>query len=79
MRSQLPDTLFDMVIRMKKITDVPLAVGFGISTPEHVRMLSNKVEGVIIGSRFIKAILENEDLAGLVSQFKEATRISRSK
>jgi tryptophan synthase alpha chain len=77
-RSQLPDELFDLIARMKRITERPLAVGFGISTPEHVKTLAGKVDGVIIGSRFIQAIKERENLSGLVEQFKKATQSERS-
>ncbi len=77
-RNQLPDELFDLITKMKMITRRPLAVGFGISTPEHVKTLAGKVDGVIIGSRFIQAIKERENLSGLVEQFKKATQSERS-
>ena len=77
-RNQLPDELFDLIVKMKTITERPLAVGFGISTPEHVKLLAEKVEGVIIGSRFIQAIKTKENLSNLVGQFKKATQRERS-
>ena len=77
-RNQLPEELFDLINRMKTITDQPLAVGFGISTPEHVKALAGKVDGVIVGSRFIQAIKEKENLSDLVRQFKKATQSERS-
>ncbi|MCL2688858.1 MAG: tryptophan synthase subunit alpha [Chitinispirillia bacterium] len=43
--------------RLKKVTDKPLAVGFGISTPEHVREVSKAgAHGVIVGSALVKEI-----------------------
>ncbi len=36
---------------MRKHTDVPLVVGFGISTPEHVRQTSALADGVVVGER----------------------------
>lgn len=77
-RDQLPDELFDLITKMKMITRRPLAVGFGISTPKHVELLAGKVDGVIIGSRFIHAIKEKENLSNLVEQFKKATQSERS-
>jgi tryptophan synthase alpha chain len=78
-RNQLPEELFGLITRMKQITDQPLAVGFGISAPEHIEILRDQIDGVIIGSRFIKAIQEKEDLVDLVNKFKAATRISRGR
>jgi tryptophan synthase alpha chain len=77
-RNRLPEELFSLISRMKIMTTKPLAVGFGISTPEHVKALAGKVAGVIIGSRFIQAIKVKEDLSDLVGQFKKATQSERS-
>jgi tryptophan synthase alpha chain len=45
-----------LIERMRAITQLPLAIGFGISTPEHVAQLSGKVEGVVIGSAVVRQI-----------------------
>ena len=39
---------------MRAITDLPLAVGFGISRPEHVAELGRQVEAVVVGSAFVR-------------------------
>ncbi|MDR0305368.1 MAG: tryptophan synthase subunit alpha [Chitinispirillales bacterium] len=68
--------------RLKKITDKPLAVGFGISTPEHVHEVSKAgAHGVIVGSALVieieKAVLSGANpsviLEKKVSLFKAAT------
>jgi tryptophan synthase alpha chain len=41
---------------VKKDIDIPLAVGFGISKPEHVRAVCEVADGAIVGSAFIKLI-----------------------
>ena len=61
-----------------------MAVGFGISKPEHVRnAISAGVDGVIVGSRFVKVIEENLNnenrmltiLKQVAKELKDATRI----
>ncbi|MBN2201334.1 tryptophan synthase subunit alpha [bacterium] len=60
--------------RMRGRTDKPLAVGFGVSTPEHVKRFSRLADGVIVGSRIVRAAAEGEDIAALVRSLKNATR-----
>lgn len=59
---------------IRRVTDMPIAVGFGISTPEHVRTVCKYADGAIVGSRFIEATRNGEDIAALMCEFKEATR-----
>jgi tryptophan synthase alpha chain len=68
--SQLPEYLG----RIRRSTDKPVAVGFGISKPDHMGTLRGAADGAIIGSRLVQAIDRNEDLAALMRLFKEATR-----
>jgi tryptophan synthase alpha chain len=55
-RAALPPGLEDKLAEMKKVTSRPLCVGFGISKPEHVRALSGKADGVIVGSALVRRI-----------------------
>ncbi|KAI7867538.1 tryptophan synthase beta subunit-like PLP-dependent enzyme [Spinellus fusiger] len=48
----------NMIQRIKKYTQLPLAVGFGVSTPEHFQLVGTHSEGVVVGSRFITLIQE---------------------
>jgi tryptophan synthase alpha chain len=52
-RSRVEDSLQAFVTRVKAQTDLPIAVGFGISTPEHAREVSGFADGVIVGSALI--------------------------
>lgn len=61
-RSSLPPELPDFIRRVKNLSDRPVAVGFGIATPEQARMVSELADGVIIGSAIVKAVAENPDL-----------------
>jgi tryptophan synthase alpha subunit len=44
-----------MVARVRESTEVPVAVGFGISTGEQARAVSEIADGVIVGSRIVRA------------------------
>ncbi|HLF25100.1 MAG TPA: tryptophan synthase subunit alpha [Anaerolineae bacterium] len=52
-RGNLPDGLADFVERVRRMTDCPLAVGFGISTPEQAAAVGRIAEGVIVGSALV--------------------------
>ena len=41
---------------MRALTDLPLAMGFGISKPEHVAALAPHVEAVVVGSAIVRQI-----------------------
>lgn len=53
-RKKLPDYLPAVVKRIRKITDKPLCIGFGISTPAQAKAVSRLCDGVIIGSALVK-------------------------
>lgn len=55
-RQRLGDEAVDLVRRVRAHTRVPIAVGFGISTPEHVRALRGIADGVAVGSAALNAI-----------------------
>jgi tryptophan synthase alpha chain len=59
-RRELPPVLVDNVGWLRKQTDLPICVGFGISTPEHVRMLVPVADGLIVGSAVVRRIAEAE-------------------
>jgi tryptophan synthase alpha chain len=47
-----------MVGRIRRITNTPVAVGFGVSRPEHVREVARHADGVIVGSSIVRKIGE---------------------
>jgi tryptophan synthase alpha chain len=78
-RAALPAVFADIVARAKASTAVPVAVGFGIGTPELAREAAEAgADGVIIGSRLVRAVAEAEDPAAavheLVARFADALR-----
>ena len=50
-----------LVERARRVTDVPLYAGFGISTPEHARETAELVDGVVVGSRAVEVAEEGAD------------------
>lgn len=59
-------------------TSMPLVAGFGLSSPDHVRAITNHADGAIVGSRLVDAIRQGEDFAALIHSFKQATRRNQS-
>jgi tryptophan synthase alpha chain len=57
-RNELPANLQDFIARVRAKTDQKLVLGFGISTPQHVQMVSQWVDGYIVGSALVKKALE---------------------
>ncbi len=66
----------ETVSRVRAATEVPVAVGFGISTPEHARSVAEIADGVIVGSRVVRAAGEGgpEAVGQLVGEFAAALR-----
>jgi len=54
-RKDLPTYLTDYIARLRSKTDMPLVLGFGISTPEHARQLRGLTDGFIVASALIRA------------------------
>jgi tryptophan synthase alpha chain len=55
-RDHLPAHLESFVARVRSTTDLPLAVGFGISTPAQAARVAHVADGVIVGSALLKAV-----------------------
>jgi tryptophan synthase alpha chain len=53
---------------IKKITDIPVCVGFGVSDPEHVRQVYKVADGAIVGSAIIQQIKANSGRRDLVQK-----------
>jgi len=57
-RGSLPPQLHDQLRWLRTQTDLPLCVGFGISTPEHVHLLKDSADGIIVGSALVRRLAE---------------------
>ncbi len=68
-RAALSDKFAEIVARAKANTDAPVALGFGISTPEHALQAAQAgADGVIVGTRLVRAAAESDDPAGAVGE-----------
>jgi tryptophan synthase alpha chain len=57
-RTDLPAGLIERVQWLRTKTDVPILVGFGISTPEQARAVASVADGVIVGSAVVRQVAE---------------------
>ncbi len=73
-RDSLPPDLADFVARVRAVTEKPLAVGFGIATPEQAAQVAHVADGVIVGSALVKVIGAAEHPAEAARAFVAALR-----
>lgn len=73
-REQLSDSVAPLVRAVRAVTDLPLAVGFGVSRPEHVAELARQVEAVVVGSAFVRLIERHAGNSSLEIQLEHFTR-----
>lgn len=59
-RTALPQQLLDSVSWLREQTATPICIGFGISQPEHVRLLSPVADGLIVGSAIVRRVATAE-------------------
>ncbi|NLO41192.1 MAG: tryptophan synthase subunit alpha [Ruminiclostridium sp.] len=76
-RTNLTSEIASIISTLREVTDIPCAIGFGISTPEQAKQMAQYADGIIIGSAIVKIIAEHgenciEPVADYVSQIKKA-------
>ena len=72
-RGEVSSALPGLVERARRLVDVPLYAGFGISTPEHARSIGELADGIVVGSRAVQVAEEGpEALRGYVASLREA-------
>ena len=82
----MPEEALGLLQRVRTHTDLPLALGFGISTPDHARTCAAAgADGIIVGSAIVDIIEKNlgdpnameHQLRGYVAGMKAAAHASR--
>ena len=77
-RTSLPPTVAKLVREVTALSPVPVAVGFGVSTPAHVRAIAKAgADGVIVASALVDAMgpdgIDTAALGALVARLRSAT------
>jgi tryptophan synthase alpha chain len=60
-----------LVTRLREVTDLPVAVGLGVSTAEQAKEVAQYADGVIVGSAFIRLLQESSSLADGIAKVRE--------
>lgn len=78
------DQVDEAVARLRRHTDLPLCIGFGIRTPEHAADVARRAEGVVVGSALVDRIAKAETsqqaidgVLGLCAELAEGVRAAR--
>jgi tryptophan synthase alpha chain len=75
-RSELPSDLAGWVRSVREVTDIPVGVGFGVSTPEQAAWIAGFADAVIVGSAFARIVEESGpgEAPARVAEFTAALR-----
>ena len=65
-QASLSDAAAPLIARTRQLTNLPLAVGFGVSTPQQVQEVASLADGVVVGSAIVKCIEANASSPDLV-------------
>ena len=68
MQQKISDTIAGMTAKIRANTDLPVAIGFGISNPEQAKSVAQYAEAIVVGSAVVNQIAEHGKSADLVSR-----------
>lgn len=77
-QASVSEAVGPLVAAMRAITDLPLAVGFGISRPEHAASVGAIADGVVVGSAFVRLVEESAGSAELEQRIESLARALRA-
>jgi tryptophan synthase alpha chain len=77
-RDRIADGAHEMVERIRRVSDLPVALGFGISKPEHVREVGQWADAAVVGSALVNVIAEAGTSADLNTRVEEYVRWLKS-
>jgi tryptophan synthase alpha chain len=68
MQAKVASNLASQVAKIRAHTDLPVAVGFGVSNPEQVRLVAQNADAVVVGSAIVNQIAEHGRSSDLIVQ-----------
>jgi tryptophan synthase alpha chain len=77
-QSTVSDAVGPLVSAMRKVTQLPLAVGFGISNADQVRAVGTLADGVVVGTAIVRAVEQNAESPDLENKLEVLARQLRS-
>lgn len=77
-RDSIADGAQDMVRRIRATSDLPVALGFGISRPQHVREVGQWADAAVVGSALVNVIAEAGESSDLTTRVEEYVRWLKS-
>jgi tryptophan synthase alpha chain len=77
-RSEIADGAEDMVRRIRSVSQLPVALGFGISKPDHVRQVGQWADAAVVGSALVNVIADAGQSPDLNTRVEEYVRWLKS-
>jgi tryptophan synthase alpha chain len=75
-RSELGEGTLDLLDRARRLSEAPVAVGFGVSTSDHVAQLAPRADGVIVGSALVARVeVDPVGAVGFVGELVAASHV----
>jgi tryptophan synthase alpha chain len=74
-KDSLPDDLPGLVRRVRRFTELPVAVGFGISLPGHVSVLGGLADAAVVGSALVSEIEKASSIEAASASLRERVRV----
>jgi tryptophan synthase alpha chain len=74
MRQEVGDAAETLATRVKAITEMPLALGFGVSEPDHVRAFQRIADAAVVGSRLVDAVARHGGESDLPDRIEAMVR-----
>lgn len=80
-RQQMPEEAQKLVARIRKISNLPVAVGFGISTAEQVAAVSGFADAAVVGSAIVQTIEQNpgKEAASVAKFIEQLSAVRRQR
>jgi tryptophan synthase alpha chain len=77
-RDSVADSAAELATRVRRETTMPLALGFGVSRPEHVRAIGRCADAAVVGSALVNVIAEHGGRPGLLDEVERYVQWLRS-